>query len=30
VQKGPVPPGKAFNYVGGGRVRKIEPVANWD
>lgn len=30
VQKGPVPAGKAFNYIGGGRVREIRPVANWD
>ena len=29
VQKGPVPPGKEFNYVGGGRVREIRPEADW-
>lgn len=30
VQKGPVPAGKAFNYIGGGRVHEIRPVANWE
>ncbi len=28
VQKGPVPPGKEFNYFGG-KERAIEPVADW-
>ena len=30
VQKGPVPPGKEFVYVGGGRQHPVVPVADWD